>query len=189
MKYDHLCLFVASCLVVLSHYASVFRYRIPIVRKGRMPCLQRPPSPSHNAVCLNIGVHEGGSIILWWLDFRGEWRRWEGDVFAAVELDDYYVAIHVLAKAVVRLACIVLPPEGRELKQRECLAVEGCSHVGAGVAHFITLGVLRARAIQVWNSRGLTEDNSVPIVWKCGKIQIPGDDTNKSGRHSWWNQH
>jgi hypothetical protein len=25
-------------------------------------------------------------------------------------------------------------------------------------------------------------------VWKCDKIQIRGDDTNKSEWHSWWNQ-
>jgi hypothetical protein len=26
------------------------------------------------------------------------------------------------------------------------------------------------------------------IVWKDGKVQILGDDANKSEWHSWWNQ-
>jgi len=27
----------------------------------------------HNGVCVNRSVHGGGCIMLWWLDFRGEW--------------------------------------------------------------------------------------------------------------------
>jgi hypothetical protein len=35
---------------------------------------------------------------------------------------------------------------------------------------------------------GINEFKKGYIVWKCGKIQILGDDTNKSEWHSSWNQ-
>ena len=118
--------------------------------------------------CVNRGVQGGGCIMLWWLDFRGEWR-----------------GCSRIGWLLCRNGCISECCHEIGLYCVHWSSMEGSSDVGAGVGLFITLGVLTARQSQVPSDvlrcgrSAATLQNCVYVFWYSKRTLIV------SGRRRW----